>query len=123
MSGHDSYRENHYVPQWYQRHFPSENERHHILKVLFFKPKQHIGKGGEVRFDPAEQTKPHKHCFVERDLYTTNFQGIDNTEIEQYFLQGIDNNGKRAVSAFSELEKQDNVVGNHFSNLITYLCT
>ena len=96
-------RNNHYVPQWYQRGFlaPGQSRLFHL------------------NLDPDRKTLPNgrqvprtalhewgtKNCFVEYDLYTTHFGPIVNDEVEKYLFGVIDDRGARAVRAFA--------LGNH----------
>jgi hypothetical protein len=43
-----------------------------------------------------------KFCFAERDLYTTQLNGIDSTEIEKQFFGAIDRGGRKAVQYYTK---------------------
>lgn len=83
-------RNNHYVPQWYQRGFLSKGQ--HKLHILNLAPAP-----GEKEL---EQRGP-KRAFVEFDLYTTRFGNELNDEIERFLLGEIDATGADAVRAWS----------------------
>ena len=96
-------RNNHYVPQWYQRGFlaPGQSRLFHL------------------NLDPDRQTLPDgrqvpraalhewgtKKCFVEYDLYTTHFGPIVNDDVEKLLFGVIDDQGAKAIRAFA--------LGNH----------
>jgi hypothetical protein len=79
-------RNNHYVPQWYQRGFLSKGQ--HKLHVLNLAPSP-----GENKL---EQRGP-KRAFVELDLYTTRFGNELNDEIERFLFGEIDATGADAL--------------------------
>ncbi len=97
MSNHQT-RNNHYVPQWYQRGFlaPGQSRLFHL------------------NLDPDRKTLPDgrqvprtalhgwgtKLCFVEYDLYTTRFGPIVNDDIEKLF-GSLDDQGSKALRAFA----------------------
>lgn len=98
-------RNNHYVPQWYQRGFLAPGQSH-----LFY-----------LNLDPDLKTLPdgrqvprkalHKwgpvNCFVEYDLYTTHFGSIVNDDIEKHLFGAIDDQGAKAVLAFAKGDHAD----------------
>ncbi len=87
------YRRNHYVPEWYQRRFLALGQ--HELHYLDLKPEPFTINGRTI-MPPSYWTRGVRGCFVQDDLYTTDFGGIKNTEIEQFFFGGIDNDAPRA---------------------------
>lgn len=91
-------RENHYVPQWYQRTFlaPGATE----LYRLDLQPKTvELGNGTTKTLDwPVRRSI--SACFVERDLYTTRFGAIISDEIERQLFGAIDTKGSHAVRAY-----------------------
>jgi len=96
-------RNNHYVPQWYQRGFlaPGQSRLFHLnlnpdLKTLT--------DGRQVRRIALHEWGT-KSCFVAYDLYTTHFGPIVNDEVEKYLFGFIDDRGAKAVRAFA--------LGNH----------
>jgi hypothetical protein len=86
-------RNNHYVPQWYQRGFLSKGQ--HKLHVLNL-----AAAPGEKE---VEQSGP-KRAFVEFDLYTTRFGNELNDEIERFLFGEIDATGAAALRAWSSGE-------------------
>lgn len=91
-------RDNHYVPQWYQRTFLSPGATE--LYRLDLQPKTvEVGNGTTKLLDwPVRRSLTA--CFVERDLYTTRFGAIISDEIERQLFGMIDTNGSRAVRAY-----------------------
>ena len=75
-------RNNHYVPQWYQRGFLAPGQSR-----LF-----HLNLAPDCKTLPDGRQMPRtalhewgtKNCFVEYDLYTTHFGPIVNDEVEKY---------------------------------------
>ena len=91
------YHGNHYVPVWYQKRFIPSRQTDNELFYLELKP----GSSTDARGVKHELSGIHrwgpKHCFRERDLYTTHFGSEAITEIERVFFGAIDQRGKRRV--------------------------
>ncbi|NRR32188.1 DUF4238 domain-containing protein [Oxalobacteraceae bacterium] len=96
-------RNNHYVPQWYQRGFLAPG--HSRLFHLNLDPDRKTLSDGRQVPRTALHEWGTKNCFVEYDLYTTHFGPIVNDEVEKYLFGAIDDQGARAVRAFA--------LGNH----------
>ncbi|MDP9607247.1 UNVERIFIED_ORG: hypothetical protein J2W38_007068 [Variovorax paradoxus] len=96
-------RNNHYVPQWYQRGFlaPGQSRLFH----LNLDPDRKTLPDGRQVPRTALHEWGTKNCFVEYDLYTTHFGPIVNDDVEKYLFGVIDDQGAKAVRAF--------VLGNH----------
>jgi len=95
-----AYRRNHYVPQWYQRRFlPATGERK--FHYLDLKPDSIVRKNRPDRKRQAVLKWGTKNCFFQKDLYTTTFNGLPNTDIEQYFFGKVDSDGGQALDYFS----------------------
>jgi len=93
-------RNNHYIPQWYQKGFLLDgvNQLHYLdltpdIKQL---PNDKIIKKDYQKPNP----RPTSQCFFQRDLYTTFFGNYINDEIERKLFGEIDNIGAKAVKAF-----------------------
>ncbi len=92
-------RNNHYVPQWYQRGFLAPGKSR-----LF-----HLNLNPDCRTLPDGRQMPRialhewgtKNCFVEYDLYTTHFGPIVNDDVEKRLFGVIDAQGAKAVRAFT----------------------
>src|SRR5262245_58400718 len=98
-----TFRRNHYVPEWYQKRFlPSAGEqKYHFLDL---RPDIVVHGDGVGRPRNAIQRWGPDRCFKKDDLYTTNFDGIRNTEIERFFFGKVDSDGREAVEFFSNFE-------------------
>lgn len=91
-------RDNHYVPQWYQRGFLEEGREK--LRYLDLRPALHTrGDGSRVPgrslFDSTTA-----QCFRQTDLYSTFFGFQVDDEIERRLFGEIDRLGALAVEAF-----------------------
>lgn len=91
-------RNNHYVPQWYQRGFLSKAQ--HKLHVLDLDPEcTTLPNGKELREPELKMLSP-KLAFKELDLYTTRLGHTLNDEIERFLFGEIDKSGAAAVRAW-----------------------
>jgi hypothetical protein len=77
---------------------------------------------GQVHKKKAVRRLGFKHCFVEKDLYTTRLGLMESTEIEQMFFGPIDTKGRSAVEYFTKFT-HPTADGDAFKNLILYLST
>lgn len=93
-------RNNHYVPQWYQRGFlPPGQAKLHVLDLS---PESRIDANGRTIILPAVSPSVPKRSFCEIDLYTTRFGEVLNDEVEQLLFGDIDNKGSIAVRDFAD---------------------
>lgn len=92
-------RENHYVPEWYQKGFLIDGKNQ--LYRLDLSPEQKRLPDGRIISLNDCHTKPTSQCFVQRDLYTTFFGPYIDDEIECRLFGDIDNKGARAVRAYT----------------------
>jgi hypothetical protein len=93
-------RNNHYVPQWYQRGFvESRQAQLHYLDMS--PPQLDLPDGRTVPMNALHKWGP-KNCFSEYDLYSTHFGPVVNDEIEKFLFGSIDDTGSKAVRAFAE---------------------
>jgi hypothetical protein len=91
-----SYKENHYVPRWYQERFlPTAGERK--FRYLDLNPDQFRDVTGIVRTKSPLRRWGAASCFKETDLYTVKFGNFESTEIEQFFFGKVDADGREAV--------------------------
>lgn len=91
-------RDNHYVPQWYQRGFLPKGQ--HKLKVLNLQPGRKLLPGDRVELELEVEELGPKRAFSEFDLYTTCFGQTFNDEIEKFLFGKIDKTGADAVRAW-----------------------
>ncbi|MBE9599979.1 DUF4238 domain-containing protein [Pedobacter sp. MC2016-24] len=106
-SGNELTRNNHYVPQWYQKGFAVGSTQLHYLDM---NPEQRTLPNGKIISFNERKTLPPSQCFFEYDLYTTFFGPFMSDLVERKLFGKIDDEGSRAVRAFidgSELERHD----------------
>lgn len=116
----NEYRNNHYVPIWYQKRFVLDIQSDHELYYLNLNPPQFFDSKGKMHIGNAVRKLGFKHCFAEEDLYATQFGEITLTEIEKYFFGSVDKNGQRAVDYFAGFSYPWD--GTHLSNeMVLYM--
>jgi hypothetical protein len=94
------YRENHYVPRWYQERFlPATGQR--VFRYLDLVPNEFRDAQGVPRTKTALRRWGAANCFKETDLYTTKYGQFEITDIEQFFFGRVDREGKEAVEFFN----------------------
>jgi hypothetical protein len=116
------YRKNHYVPVWYQKRFLPEGRRDNELFYLDLRPPTATDSKGRVHQRRAVRRLGFKHCFAERDLYTTRFGTDESTRIEQMFFGSIDSKGRDAVEYWTTFA-HPSVNGGSFNNVMMYMST
>lgn len=99
-----AYKNQHYVPQWYQRRFLDPSSRQRELHYLSLKPAYTTGPHGKRRPVPQERRRPTVQCFAEDDLYSLRFGTELSTHVEREFFGEIDRRGAAAVAWWSEFE-------------------
>jgi hypothetical protein len=96
-----SYRHNHYVPEWYQRRFLAVGKaRFHYLDLY---PEKLCNNGHTYTRSNLLHWGP-KQCFAQDNLYTTNWGGLENRDIEKFFFGQVDKTGQKAVEHFANFE-------------------
>lgn len=122
------YKENHYVPRWYQERFlPAVGERKFYHLDLL--PEQFRDSNGILRTKRTTngwQRWGASSCFKETDLYTVKYGQYESTEIEQFFFGKVDDGGRRAVEFFSRYNSFNDFDGDTspddvFNSLLTYM--
>lgn len=88
-------RDNHYVPQWYQRGFLAKGQ--HKLHVLNLHPSARPLPNGQPLSEPEVEELGPKLAFKEFDLYTTRLGQMLNDDIETFLFGKIDKIGADAV--------------------------
>jgi hypothetical protein len=88
-------RDNHYVPQWYQRGFLAKGR--HKLHVLNLYPGAKSLQNAQILLEPEIEELGPKLAFKELDLYTTRFGETLNDDIETFLFGKIDKSGADAV--------------------------
>jgi len=110
-------RNNHYVPEWYQKGFfePGRN----ALQYLDLSPPKKTLSDGRVIVERALFDAPPSRAFRQFDLYSTFFGTSVNDEIERRLFGSVDTRGSQAVKAFMGTD-----VGawhRHFHDLFDYV--
>lgn len=120
MSSDDSnrpYRHNHYVPEWYQRRFLLPGQ--HRYWYLDLNPDEVTS--GRMRYIRRDLLPwGPQQCFAQNDLYTTNWGGLPNTDIEQFFFGKLDQEGKKSVEYFGDF-KHPSADGQRFQTFVQYM--
>lgn len=112
-------RDNHYVPQWYQKGFLSR--RAEKLVYLNLSPDiKPLSDGTVINYNDRSH-RPTSKCFYQTDLYTTFFGPHINDDIETFLFGKIDDAGARAISAF--IETNPAKWHQHFTNFFSYIDT
>jgi hypothetical protein len=119
------YKENHYVPVWYQERFlPTKGERK--FRYLDLTPSQFRDRQGVLRTRTALHRWGAVSCFKETDLYTVKSGRHESTEIEQLFFGKVDVEGRKAVEFFSQYQsfddfRNDMTPERAFNSLLDYM--
>jgi|TARA_R110002020_G_scaffold470160_1_gene695758 hypothetical protein len=92
-------RNNHYVPEWYQKGFWEPGET--TLAYLNLTPETFKRPDGSSGRKHALHQAPPARAFVQKDLYSTFFGATVDDEIERRLFGDIDTKGSRAVRAFA----------------------
>lgn len=116
------YRNNHYVPQWYQRRFIPEALAPKQLHYLDLSPGTHLDSRGVGHPHHRVRKMGVKQCFAAEDLYTAVFDGRRSTELEQQFFGEVDSRGAAAAEYFHNFE-HPSANGAAFQDLLLYLST
>lgn len=111
------YTHNHYVPEWYQKRFmPNGEVKFHYLDLS---PPVRINNGHCYRLKEVRRLGPPS-CFAEANLYTTNWLGTANNDIEKHFFGEIDTRARAAVKFFTNYEIKDGL-HDAFRDLVRYM--
>lgn len=108
-------KDNHYVPQWYQKGFTDE----HADKLCHLKRNEFPLPNGELRIHHSKKWFTPAQRFYEEHLYSTFFGNGVNDEIERKLFGPIDDNGALAIRAF--LSDDPSQWHHNFESLFTYL--
>src|ERR1700677_3092155 len=116
------YQNNHYVPVWYQKRFLPPGQKDQELYYLDFQPGFLIGSNGIICPRLDVRRKGFKHCFAQKDLYTTRFGAVESKNIEKNFFGQIDDMGCKAVELFTDFS-HGKVGGEAVNELMMYMST
>lgn len=111
-------RDNHYVPQWYQRQFLVDG-RSKLSVLDKTPPTKTLADGRVVQTGRSVEDKGPVSAFFEVDLYSTFFGTAVNDEIERKLFGDIDRRGAHAVRAFSGDDEHE--WHQHFEDLFEFL--
>lgn len=95
-------RNNHYVPEWYQKGFCDSKSQK--LIYLDLEPGKIELSDGRAFFKKDKKYLHPPSCFCVYDLYTTFFGGSIKDDIEKMLFGEIDRVGAKAVRAFIDLD-------------------
>lgn len=118
-------RDNHYVPQWYQKGFLFKpDDKLHYLDLA---PNNIMRPDGYPVINPDGTPKTYNslnhwdtsRCFYQTDLYSTFWGPYINDEIERKLFGEIDNTGAKAVRAFISEDKSE--WHKNFENFFPYI--
>lgn len=93
----EEYKNNHYVPVWYQKRFVPNPSSDHGLYYLDLNPPKFTDSKGNAHTGRAVRKFSFSQCFTEKDLYTISFHNIESQKIEKYFFGDVDTKGRLAV--------------------------
>lgn len=116
------YRNNHYVPQWYQKRFIPDAQPEKKLYYLDFKPGVFVDPRGVAHPINPVRRQGVRHCFTQEDLYTRQFGAGLSTDIEQNFFGEIDRRGLAAVEYWADFA-HPSVDYDAFSDVMMYMST
>ena len=110
-------RNNHYVPEWYQKGMlePGRN----TLAYLDLTPAKQALGNGRVITARSQFKSPVSRAFKQRDLYSTFFETSINDEIERRLFGDIDTRGAAAIRAFAGTNKSE--WHNHFQTFFEFI--
>jgi hypothetical protein len=113
------YKNNHYVPEWYQKRFLPPEPAEKKFYYLDLKPDQAISNGRHFKRNSLLRWGP-KRCFCQDDLYTTQLGSWFSTEIEEKFFGPIDATARPALDYFARFThpSSDNDL---FHRLVLYM--
>ena len=95
------FKHNHYVPEWYQKHFMLPGQ--HRYWYLDLHPEAVVSNGHRYTRRDLLQRGPGL-CFAQHDLYTTKWGEQENTDIEKFFFGRVDTEGKFAIDFFGDFQ-------------------
>lgn len=113
------YRDNHYVPIWFQERFIPSTSNERKYYYLDMKPETHMSNGHIYKRKDLLRWGPQK-CFCEYDLYTTKFGDWISTEIEEKFFGPLDASAREALDYFAAFT-HPSAEGELFQQLMLYM--
>ncbi len=113
------YRDNHYVPIWFQERFIPNASKERKYYYLDMKPETLMSNGRRYTRKSLLRWGPQK-CFCEYDLYTTKFGSWISTEIEEKFFGPLDATARESLDYFSTFQ-HPSAEGKLFQILVLYM--
>jgi len=113
------YRENHYVPVWYQERFLPPEIKERKFYYLDLKPDT-VLSNGRSHSRAAVLRWGAKRCFRQRDLYTARYGNWISTEIEEKFFGEVDASARPALDYFANFT-HPSAEGELFHQLTRYM--
>lgn len=111
------------MPVWYQKRFLLPDTKDTELLYLDLHPGTFMDPRGVVHpRKPIRRLGP-RHCFYERDLYTSRLGDIQSTELERLFFGSIDWNGQKGVEHFADFHHTKPGTHEAFQPLMNYMST
>ncbi|WP_166258695.1 DUF4238 domain-containing protein [Marinobacter salicampi] len=108
----------HYVPEWYQKRFMLEAQTAYFRLDLFPRTIK-TPSGKTVKKGEITKKGPGKF-FFEVDLYTTQYFGQQNDDIERHLFGKIDTEGQAAVDALASEDWRQRIHP-HIQNFYEYM--
>ena len=99
-----TYKNNHYVPQWYQEGFIPQGVAERNLQYLDLNPDTFTTPNGRLVTGKAVRAWGASKCFAEDDLYTRWFGATRNTQVEQQFFGRIDSDARNSIIYFRDYD-------------------
>lgn len=118
----DDYKNNHYVPIWYQDRFVPNAQQDRELYYLDLHPGSFKDPRGVMHAKRGLWRQGFRNCFAQDDLYTTTLGDIESRDVEKYFFGDIDRNGRNAIDFFANFD-HTTIDHDSFRNMILYMST
>jgi len=115
------YRNNHFVPEWYQKRFMLADQTAKNLHYLDLKPEQWTDPRGQVHTKRAVNWWGASKCFAAKDLYRTTYGSQDPAALEKVFFGGVDSIGRKAVEYFTQFQHPSAEGGALFNGMMAYM--
>ncbi len=114
------YKNNHYVPRWYQEGFIPADEQVRNLCYLDLQPDMFTTPSGKKVTDQPLKTRGPSKCFSQDDLYTRWFGEERNTQVEDTFFGKIDRDAIKSVRYFENFD-HTSIDYEAYRNMMPYL--
>jgi hypothetical protein len=119
----NDYKNNHYVPEWYQKRFLLSENAKNQFHLLDLNPGKHVDSLGKIHTEKPLKLRGTHVCFAENDLYLHNHISDDPRDIEKQFFGEIDTKGKAAVEYFEGFSHPSRGPNTTFTDMLMYMST